>query len=337
MNVHFHIFTGFNWFEVKKFMKENIRKLLADFSWLFAILPALVFAHVFFKLLELEKTEELLDILFVIWNIFTSAFLFMGCNLTPAKLLFSKDTHMKWGLLLAFLSIITLTQCYDEVLECIMRFDNITKYFRNHGFALGSSMFVKIPSASFIIGAIFIAPFVEEFLFRYYFYSTMKVRYESISIAMILSSLIFALLHISANYSTTAIVMIFFHGILFAYIYEKTKSILPSMLLHAFNNALAVFFNSLLFAYSVSFALVLVLISLLILLIALVVFVVRKILARKIKYVEVGGVIDAPFIPQVTTTIDEVLTERCGSGQVDDTVDGTPNPPQVKTELDTQK
>ena len=146
----------------------------------------------------------------------------------------------------------------------------------------------------------------------------MKVRYESISIAMILSSLIFALLHISANYSTTAIVMIFFHGIIFAYIFEKTKSILPSMLLHAFNNALAVFFNSLLFAYSVSFALVLALVSLLFLLIALVVFVVRKILARKIKYAEVGGVIDAPFIPQVANELEASFS-------------------QVDIELDTQK
>ena len=320
-------------------MKENLRRVFADFSWAFGIFLTIVCIIIlrYFKIdlnLDIEENREGL---YLVWATFTSAFLFMGCKLTPAKLLFPKDAHMKWGLLLAFLSIITLTQCYDEVLEFIVRFDNITKYFRNHGFALGSSMFVKIPSASFIIGAIFIAPFMEEFLFRYYFYSTMKVRYESISIAMILSSLIFALLHISANYSTTAIVMIFFHGILFAYIFEKTKSILPSMLLHAFNNALATFKGALLFAYDATFSIVVVCISLLILLIALVVFVVRKILARKIKYVEVGGVIDASFIPQVATTVDEVLTERCGSGQVDDTVDGTPNPPQVKSELDTQK
>ena len=300
-------------------MKENIRKLLADFSWLFAILPALVFAHVFFKLLELEKTEELLDILFVIWNIFTSAFLFMGCNLTPAKLLFSKDTHMKWGLLLAFLSIITLTQCYDEVLEFIVRFDNITNYFRNHGFALGSSMFVKIPSASFIIGAIFIAPFVEEFLCRYYMYGCMKVRYESIPIAMIFSSLIFALLHIFENYSTTVIVMIFFHGIIFAYIFEKTKSILPSMLLHAFNNALATFRGALLFAYDATFSIVVVCISLLILLITLVVFVVRKILARKIKS------------PKREFVVDESLTHIQVANELETSFS------QADSELDTQK
>ena len=328
----FYTFTGFNCFKVKKFMKENIRKLLADFSWVFAIFVVLIFVVV----LDYFNIDLSSDKLGILWATFISLFLCLGYKLTLTKLLFPKNASMKWGLLVVSASIIALMQCGSEALEFILRFDNITTYFRNNEFTMGN-MFVKTHSIIFIIATIFIAPFAEEFFFRYHYYATMKVRYESIPIAMIISSLIFAMLHIVNRYSTAGIVGIFFHGIIFAHIFEKTGSILFSIILHALNNALAILKSTLLFAYEATFSMIVACISLLILLISLVVFLWRKLFRRKPEYVEVGGVIDAPFIPQVTTTIDEVLTERCGSGQVDDAVDGTPNPPQVKTELDTQK
>ena len=316
-------------------MKESIRKVFYDFFWLLPFpiyqLLLIVCKHFGIKLSE--------DEMLILISIIGSILVFIRCKATPATVLFPKDAHIKWSLLLLLTFAIILIVILPKLLSIKTSYIvGILNSFKNNGFELYSNIFANKPSMTFIIRTVIAAPFLEELLLRYVCYTSMKARYESVVIAMIISSCLFGALHIfTPGYDTGEIVVLSFLGLFCAYAFEVTGSILSSIILHAFHNALVVFLDSLLFAYSVSFALVLALVSLLILLIALVVFVVRKILARKIKYAEAGEVIDAPFIPQVATTVDEVLPERCSSRQADDIVDGTPNPPQVKSELDTQK
>ena len=307
MNVHFHIFTGFNWFEVKKFMKENIRKVFNDFFWLlpFPILRLLLIVCNYFDI-KLSEDETL-----ILVSVIGSMLVFIRCKATPAKVLFPKGAHIKWSLLLLLTSLITLICILPKLLSTKTSYIvGILNSFNNNGFEVHSNIFANKPSITFIIANMIAVPFMEELLLRYVCYTSMKARYESKTIAMIISSCLFGALHLfTPGYDTGEIVVLSFLGLFCAYAFEVTGSILSSILLHAFNNALVVFLDSLLVAYSISFALVLVLVSLLILLIALVVFVVRKILARKIKYVEVGGVIDAPFIPQVANELEASFSQ----------------------------
>ncbi len=79
-----------------------------------------------------------------------------------------------------------------------------------------------------------LAPVFEEVVFRGVLYSTLRRRWSA-PLAMVVSALIFALAH---GYGTFGLVTIFWSGLLWAWAYEKTGSILPGMAAHALNNSL---------------------------------------------------------------------------------------------------
>lgn len=79
-----------------------------------------------------------------------------------------------------------------------------------------------------------LAPLFEELVFRGVLYSTLR-RYWNAPIAMVVSALIFSLAH---GYGTFGLITIFWSGLLWAWAYEKTGSILPGMVAHALNNSL---------------------------------------------------------------------------------------------------
>lgn len=79
-----------------------------------------------------------------------------------------------------------------------------------------------------------LAPVFEEVVFRGVLYSSLRRRFSA-PFAMVASALIFALAH---GYGTFGLVTIFWSGLLWAWAYEKTGSILPGMAAHALNNSL---------------------------------------------------------------------------------------------------
>jgi len=79
-----------------------------------------------------------------------------------------------------------------------------------------------------------LAPVFEEVVFRGVLYSTLRRQWNA-PLAMLVSALIFALAH---GYGTFGLVTIFWSGLLWAWAYEKTGSILPGMAAHALNNSL---------------------------------------------------------------------------------------------------
>lgn len=76
------------------------------------------------------------------------------------------------------------------------------------------------------------APVLEEYLFRGVILESFLKKYR-IWLAVVISSLIFGVLHGFTGQGFTAVIM----GMLFAVIYLKTKSLFATIILHALNNA----------------------------------------------------------------------------------------------------
>ncbi|MFB1051264.1 lysostaphin resistance A-like protein [Paraliobacillus sp. JSM ZJ581] len=88
---------------------------------------------------------------------------------------------------------------------------------------------------SFVSAAI-ISPIYEEIFYRGFLYRWLRTRL-GFTRAILLSSLIFTVIHIPA-YSVMPVN--FFSGIIFALAYERTNSILPSIIIHGGTNGIMV-------------------------------------------------------------------------------------------------
>jgi membrane protease YdiL (CAAX protease family) len=78
------------------------------------------------------------------------------------------------------------------------------------------------------------APIFEEMAFRGLLYATLRRRLTFFP-AAIISTCIFALAH---GYSLIGFISVFWSGFLWAWIYERTGSLIPGMVAHAMNNLL---------------------------------------------------------------------------------------------------
>ncbi|MBK1813518.1 CPBP family intramembrane metalloprotease [Clostridium sp. YIM B02505] len=85
-----------------------------------------------------------------------------------------------------------------------------------------------------IFSAVVIAPIQEEFVNRGIILNGLAKKYSS-KVALILSSLIFAAMHMNIPQGINAFLL----GLILGYVYLKTKSILLTTLCHAINNILA--------------------------------------------------------------------------------------------------
>jgi membrane protease YdiL (CAAX protease family) len=83
------------------------------------------------------------------------------------------------------------------------------------------------------IVSVLVGPIVEETIFRGFFYSTLRKKSGAI-LTIILSSIIFTLWHIGSGLKVG--INIFLTGIILAYIYEKTESLIPPIIAHAIVN-----------------------------------------------------------------------------------------------------
>ena len=84
------------------------------------------------------------------------------------------------------------------------------------------------------IAIVVIAPFIEELLFRGYLHDQIR-KGKGAAITVVLTSLLFSLVH----FSIVALLPIFLMGLVMGWARERSGSILPSLLLHAGNNLVA--------------------------------------------------------------------------------------------------
>lgn len=84
-----------------------------------------------------------------------------------------------------------------------------------------------------LVAGVVIAPMVEEVFFRGFLFAGLRKKYDWRKAALI-SSALFALLHLQP----TAMIPIFILGYIFAYLYYRSNSIWPAVLMHVSTNAL---------------------------------------------------------------------------------------------------
>ena len=93
---------------------------------------------------------------------------------------------------------------------------------------------------STLIAAIF-GPIIEEIFFRGVMYNAVK-RKLGIFWVILITSILFSFLHVHAlEYFLVGFIPIMILGIVLAYLYEKTGSLIPSITLHILNNVGSVF------------------------------------------------------------------------------------------------
>jgi uncharacterized protein len=85
-----------------------------------------------------------------------------------------------------------------------------------------------------ILEYVVLAPIFEELAFRGLLFAMLRRRFEFLPAAVISTSL-FALAH---GYSLIGFISVFWSGFLWAWIYERTGSLIPCMVAHAMNNLL---------------------------------------------------------------------------------------------------
>lgn len=84
----------------------------------------------------------------------------------------------------------------------------------------------------FVLASIVVAPIFEEIFFRGFLFKGFRQKYGW-KIALIVSSLIFSLFH----GQVATLIPTFLLGSLFAYIYQRTESIFPSIIMHFMVNS----------------------------------------------------------------------------------------------------
>ena len=85
------------------------------------------------------------------------------------------------------------------------------------------------------LGGVIVAPFVEEIVFRGFFFQGLRQAYGSKK-AILVSSLVFAAMHLQLE----ALIPTFLLGCTLAYVFDKADSIWPGALLHLLVNLLGI-------------------------------------------------------------------------------------------------
>lgn len=134
-----------------------------------------------------------------------------------------------WYTFIALIGIFVFSFLYVLVMDMVFGIESspskIEELVRNR----------SISNTILLIVTAVVAPFCEELYFRGFLYSAFK-KNLGVNMALFLSSLLFALAHLEI-YSFIPIMVI---GWVLAYIYEKTRSLLPVIFLHASYNLISI-------------------------------------------------------------------------------------------------
>ncbi|MED3827062.1 type II CAAX endopeptidase family protein [Priestia megaterium] len=168
---------------------------------------------------------------FVMAAVFLSALYWLMVQVDDRQIGFQSFSKRYWPLILFWLLVLILGSVAIVVL--IEWFGMTYENKKTNSLQQDLSLFSFI--LAFVSAAV-ISPFYEEIIYRGFFYTWLK-RKGGIMFGLMGSSFIFMLVHIP-TYNTLPVN--FLSGLVFAWVYEKTKSLLPSMIIHACFNGIAV-------------------------------------------------------------------------------------------------
>lgn len=151
-----------------------------------------------------------------------------AANLNEQQTVLTKEI----GINILFILIISATMSIAlNNIICMSPLISVSSEFENASNALYGSKSLALE----ILGSALITPFLEEMLHRGVVYNRLRRR-GSMWSAIILSSLIFAILH----FNIVQFIYAFLLGIVLAIFMEKTKSLYAPVLAHVIANAIAV-------------------------------------------------------------------------------------------------
>jgi membrane protease YdiL (CAAX protease family) len=107
-----------------------------------------------------------------------------------------------------------------------------------YDFLLTSNISTKL---SYLLIACLVAPIIEEIFFRGLIYRILKHRYDIVT-ATVVGAGIFVLAHAFGGYDGNALFVVALSGLLFIYVYEKSGSLLTSMITHSLYNSVWFYF-----------------------------------------------------------------------------------------------
>ena len=84
-----------------------------------------------------------------------------------------------------------------------------------------------------------IAPLGEELIFRGFFQQVLEKHWKDVTRAILVTALFFAMIHMNPYW----FFQIYILGVILGFLAWKTKSVIPSLILHSMNNTMAMFFS----------------------------------------------------------------------------------------------
>jgi uncharacterized protein len=134
--------------------------------------------------------------------------------------------------------LIFLIVGWTIILEVMMMFGGTYENNKTESIQANLTLFPFLLS---FVTACIISPIYEEILYRGFLYRWIRTKY-GVATGMLISSLIFMLIHIP-TYNTLP--GNFLTGLVLAWTYEKTKSVVPAIIIHAMFNTIAVILTAL--------------------------------------------------------------------------------------------
>ena len=198
-------------------------------NWIGVVLLAVIDLVIFVIMLQQERKAALAQsaavLLLELVYLLPVIFIFAWRGIHWKYLRFG---HFKWntlgigcGLLIGSYIIIIIHNALLFLLGIDTQGENIMKLFAE----------LDSPLWFFIVGAIF-APFVEEIFFRGFLFQGFRARYGWMT-AMLLSAAIFAIAHLDL----VVLLPTFILGCLLAYVYQRSNSLWPGIILHFLVNS----------------------------------------------------------------------------------------------------
>lgn len=157
----------------------------------------------------------------------------IAMNTTGIKIrrdIFSKNKSPKMFIFLGTISCIgtgMISSIVYAIYSTILELGGITIPQPDFSFPTQSKYLIL-----FLIYVCFLGPILEEIIFRGFILKSMQ-RYGNLT-AIITSSILFSMFHLNLVQFVNPVLM----GIVFAFIAIKSKSIVPSMIAHIFNNSI---------------------------------------------------------------------------------------------------
>lgn len=231
--------------------KINLKELIKSILFLFLILIKaeilsalisvpfyLIGDQVLVQRFGLSNIDTLLEMFYSCLTQVLSIFFFYkiyknkGFNLIKSK----ENLNLKT---LGEFSIITIgALSFDYIWISLVTFlSTYSSFFKNNLIELNNSMSILDENFLFaLISAVILAPLMEELIFRGIIFNEAE-KYKKGAFPIIISAILFGLLHINPLH----IVAASFSGIILGIVYSKTRSLKITIFMHALNNLLSCF------------------------------------------------------------------------------------------------